>query len=62
VLNSLDPLHIVPGLFLLDKQVIVHDDGRTEIDADLSTKLDAAVSAFAAALARAAHPWPKTAG
>src|SRR5215510_546454 len=40
VLSSLDPLHIVAGLFLLDKQVIVHDDGSCEIDADLSGKLD----------------------
>jgi len=57
VLNSLDPLHIVPGLFLLDKQVVVHEDGRLEIDADLTTKLDAITATFAAALARAAHPW-----
>ncbi|MET0387130.1 MAG: NADPH-dependent FMN reductase [Polyangiales bacterium] len=56
VLSSLDPLHIVAGLFLLDKQVVVHEDGRFEIDPDLATKLDAITGTFATAIARAAHP------
>jgi FMN reductase len=55
VLSSLDPLHIVAGLFLLDKQVMVHADGSCEIDADLSDKLDGVTLAYAKALARAAH-------
>ncbi|MEY4577418.1 MAG: NADPH-dependent reductase [Pseudomonadota bacterium] len=62
VLNSLDPLHITPGLFLLDKQVVVHEDGRFEIDPDLASKLDASLGSFAAAIARAAHPWNGPAG
>ena len=56
VLSSLDPLHIVAGLFLLDKQVAVQADGSCEIDADLSNKLDGVTLAFATALSRAAHP------
>jgi FMN reductase len=56
VLSSLDPLHTVAGLFLLDKQVVVHDNGSFEIDADLSQKLDGVTSLFADALTRAAHP------
>jgi FMN reductase len=53
VLSSLDPLHTVAGLFLLDKQVVVHDNGSFEIDGDLSQKLDGITSVFADALSRA---------
>jgi len=56
VLSSLDPLHIVGGLFLLDKQVVVHENGSFELDADLSNKLDASAGVFANALTRAAQP------
>lgn len=55
VLSSLDPLHVVPGLFILDKQLVVQPDGSIEIDADLSAKLDAAISGFCTGLRRAAH-------
>jgi FMN reductase len=55
VLSSLDPLHVVPGLFVLDKQLVVQPDGGIEIDADLSAKLDAAIAAFTTGLRRAAH-------
>jgi FMN reductase len=58
VLHSLDPLHIVTGLFLLDKQVLVQDDGGFTLDADLSNKLDAVTQAYVHALHRAAHPAP----
>ena len=40
VLSSLDPVHVVSGLFILDKQIIVHTDGRVELDPDVSTRLD----------------------
>jgi FMN reductase len=61
VLSSLDPLHIVTGLFLLDKQAVLHDDGRFELDGDLSGKLDATLGAFAAAVERAAVPYKASA-
>lgn len=55
VLSSLDPLHVVPGLFVLDKQLVVQPDGSLELDADLSGKLDATIKSFRAGLHRAAH-------
>lgn len=55
VLNSLDPLHIVNGLFVLDKQLTVLPDGPVELDRDLIAKLDLALSGFVNALHRAAH-------
>ena len=55
VLSSLDPLHVVPGLFVLDKQIVVQPDGTIELDGDLSNKLDSAVAAFVKGLHRAAH-------
>lgn len=53
VLSSLDPLHVVPGLFVLDKQITVHADGTVELDPDVSAKLDAAIAAYANGLRRA---------
>jgi FMN reductase len=55
VLSSLDPLHVVPGLFVLDKQIVVQPDGGIEIDQDLSNKLDMSINAFVNGLRRAAH-------
>jgi FMN reductase len=55
VLNSLDPLHIVPGLFVLDKQITLHPDGRCELDPLLLPKLDAAILGLVNGLRRAAH-------
>jgi FMN reductase len=61
VLSSLDPLHIVAGLFMLDKQVVVGEDSHLQVDPDLAGKLDITIGAFATALARAAHPHPHVA-
>lgn len=58
VLSSLDPLHIVPGLFVLDKQLVMKEDGSLELDAELSAKLDATLSVFRNGLHRAAHQVP----
>jgi len=58
VLSSLDPLHVVPGLFVLDKQLLVQADGGLEVDADLSVKLDAAINGFVNGLYRAARGVP----
>lgn len=55
VLSSLDPLHVVAGLFVLDTEIVVGPDGTVELDAVLSKKLDLAISAFATGLRRAAH-------
>lgn len=53
VLQSLDALHIVPGLFALDKQITVKDDGSVDLDPDLSGKLDGVIRAYHVALKRA---------
>jgi FMN reductase len=55
VLSSLDPLHVVPGLFIVDKQLVVQEDGNLQIDTELSAKLDAAIGGFRKGLHRAAH-------
>jgi FMN reductase len=55
VLSSLDPLHVVPGLFVLDKQLVVREDGGLDLDAELSAKLDATIKSFRVGLHRAAH-------
>jgi FMN reductase len=56
VLSSLDPLHVVAGLFLLDKQVSVQPDGSIELDPEVSERLEGILAGFAGALRRAAHP------
>jgi FMN reductase len=53
VLSSLDPLHVVAGLFTVDTQIAVQPGGGVELDAGLSTKLDAALVSFLTALRRA---------
>jgi FMN reductase len=56
VLSSLDPHHIVTGLFVLDKHVaVIEPDGRVELEPDLAPKLDAALRTFANGLRRALH-------
>lgn len=54
VLSSLDPLHIVAGLFIIDQQIVIQPDGRSTLDPDPSGKLDTAIAAFVAALQRTA--------
>lgn len=56
VLSSLDPLHVVGGLFIVDQQIAVRADGRAELSPEPSSKLDVAIAAFVAALQRAAPP------
>jgi FMN reductase len=58
VLSSLDPLHVVPGLFVLDKQLVVQADGSLELDPELSGKLDGTIKSFQVALHRAAYDLP----
>jgi len=54
VLSSLDPLHVVAGLFLLDKQVSVQPDGSCELEQSVGERLDGVLASFATALTRAA--------
>lgn len=53
VLSSLDPLHVVAGLFVVDKQLSVQPGADLELDVDLSAKLDAAIHSFVIGLCRA---------
>lgn len=55
VLSSLDPLHVVPGLFLLDKLLVVRPEGELQLDADASDKLDTALGAYLNGLSRASR-------
>ncbi|HEY2733129.1 MAG TPA: FMN reductase (NADPH), partial [Polyangiales bacterium] len=56
VLHSLDPLHIVPGLFVLDNQIALDAEGHATLEPDIAAKLDAAISGLVNGLRRAAHP------
>lgn len=58
MLASLDPLHIVAGLFVQEKQVTVQPDGGLELDADLASRLDAVLEAYSCALHRSLVPAP----
>jgi FMN reductase len=55
VLSSMDPLHVVPGLFILDTHIVVKEDGTAELEGDTSQKLDHVIAGFAAALERVAN-------
>lgn len=52
VLCSMDPKHVVQGLFILDTHVLVKSDGSAALEPDASHKLDTVLDAFAAALDR----------
>ena len=52
VLSSLDPLHVVAGLFVLDKQILLDAENRVSLEPDLSPKVDAALASFATGLRR----------
>ena len=54
VLSSLDPLHVVNGLFLLDKQITVLENGDVALEADLDQKLNGALDQFLRGLQRVA--------
>ena len=52
VLSSMDPRHVVQGLFILDTHIVVKDDGNAELEGEISEKLDLSLAAFTAALDR----------
>lgn len=62
VLSSLDPLHVVAGLFVLDKQIVIGADGTLHLEPELITKIDTVIAAFVAGLHRAAHDGNPRAG
>jgi FMN reductase len=55
VLASLGALHVVNGLFLLDKLLGKADDGALVIESELSQRLDGVIDEFARAVRRV-HP------
>ena len=54
VLSSLDPLHVVNGLFILDKQITVLDSGEVQLEPEIDQKLDASIEQFLRGLQRVA--------
>jgi FMN reductase len=54
VLSSLDPLHVVNGLFLLDKQITVLESGDVQLEPEIEQKLDSALDQFLRGLQRVA--------
>jgi len=54
VLSSLDPLHVVNGLFLLDKQISVLEDGDVRLEPEVDQKLDVVIDQFLRGLSRVA--------
>jgi FMN reductase len=54
VLSSLDPLHVVNGLFVLDKQITVLDTGEVELTPDVDQRLGEVLEQFVRGLRRVA--------
>lgn len=54
VLSSLDPLHVVNGLFLLDKQITVLEDDQIKLEPDVDQRLNGVIGQFLAGLKRVA--------
>ena len=52
VLLTLGALHVVTGLFLLDKSIVARPGGGVDLDAELQIRLDAVLADFAASLRR----------
>jgi FMN reductase len=54
VLSSLDPLHVVNGLFVLDKQITVLDGGDIALEPEVEQRLDGVIDQFLRGLKRVA--------
>ncbi len=52
VLSSLDPLHVVNGLFLIDKQITVLENGDVQLEPDLDQRLNLTIDQFVRGLRR----------
>jgi FMN reductase len=54
VLSSLDPLHVVNGLFILDKQITVLEGGAVQLEPDVDERLSTVLDQFLRGLERVA--------
>jgi FMN reductase len=54
VLSSLDPLHVVNGLFVLDKQITVLEAGGIQLEPDVDERLSGVLDQFLRGLQRVA--------
>ena len=54
VLSSLDPLHVVNGLFLIDKQITVLENGDVQLEPELDQRLNLTIDQFVRGLRRVA--------
>jgi FMN reductase len=54
VLSSLDPLHVVNGQFLLDKQITVLEDNQVQLEPDVDQRLNGVLDQFLQGLKRVA--------
>ena len=54
VLSSLDPLHVVNGLFLIDKQITVLESGEVQLEPDVDQRLNGVLDQFLRGLQRVA--------
>ncbi len=54
VLSSLDPLHVVNGLFLLDKQITIPESGDVQLEKDVDERLNGVLDQFLRGLQRVA--------
>ena len=56
VLSSLDPLHVVSGLFVLDKQLTVLESGELQLETEIEQRLDGVLDQFLIGLRRVVAP------
>jgi len=54
VLSSLDPLHVVNGLFLLDKQITITASGEAQLEPEVDERLNGVLDQFLRGLQRVA--------
>jgi FMN reductase len=54
VLSSLDPLHVVNGLFILDKHITVPETGDIQLDPEVDERLNVVIDQFLRGLQRVA--------
>jgi FMN reductase len=56
VVHSLDPRHVVTGLFVLDKWIELQDDAGVKLDAELTPRLESVTQTFIDAVRAAGQP------
>jgi len=55
VLASMDPFHVLGGLFVLDKQIEISSTGKLQLASEVSAKLDASLLTFNSAHRRSVY-------